>query len=322
MRFLISSLYNTYKKKLNIEFPFPYDSILLASNNNNGGDDSDWDSDISDELSDRDSVRGTNRVVDELAVLDKARKGDSEAIKEIEEKHLEGKPANEKNLDELEKTLEESYKIQDGKEKHLLEKIDKESGGNDTSSNSSESIDELSYLVKENLRITRDINNIEDELAKVDRAEKSANKDNEDEKFLSKHYGNESYDYIREYLNEEKERLIQGKKDYKAEIAEARSSKDHMEVDSLTENKRKESTIEDTNPSKRKKSWNDDSSGPSGPSAPSGSSTSFGNSSNTQGSDGGNTESGGNNASKIIGKLLVIIGSILEGLSSFFDNIF
>ena len=37
--------------------------------------------------------------------------------------------------------------------------------------------------------------------------------------------------------------------------------------------------------------------------------------------DVGNTESGGNNASKIIGKLSVILGSIIAGLSDFFDNI-
>ena len=131
MRFLISYIYNTYIKNLNIKFPpiFVDDSILLASNTNNEGSDDESDSDLSDPLSDTDSVRGTNRVVDALQVLDKARKGDPEAKKEIA-KHLEGKPVNKENLEKLEKFFVDSYHIQDGKEKYLLDKIDKESKKN------------------------------------------------------------------------------------------------------------------------------------------------------------------------------------------------
>ena len=121
----------------------------------------------------------------------------------------------------------------------------------------------------------------------VDRAEEQsknlpegANNDNSDERFLHEQYGDTSYNEIREYLKEELERLQESKKMYVSDIAEAKESKgENMEVDSLTGNKRKESSTEDTNSSKRQKpSNNDDSSGPSapsgssGPSAPSGSS--------------------------------------------------
>ena len=73
-----------------------------GSNTNNGGSDSDeeYDSDISEPLSDTDSVRGTSRVMDALDLLDKARQGDPQAKKEIEEKYLEGRAATEENLDE------------------------------------------------------------------------------------------------------------------------------------------------------------------------------------------------------------------------------
>ena len=73
-----------------------------GSNTNNGGSDSneESDSDISEPLSDTDSVRGTSRVMDALDLLDKARQGDPQAKKEIEEKYLEGRAATEENLDE------------------------------------------------------------------------------------------------------------------------------------------------------------------------------------------------------------------------------
>jgi hypothetical protein len=332
-KFHLEELFTKFHLK---EFLIPFtesaDSFLFASNSNNpgnnsndngsntnnGGSDSneEYDSDISEPLSDTDSVRGTSRVMDALDRLDKARKGDPEAKKDIEEKHLEGEPTNQENLDELEKFMEDSYRIQHGKEQHLLEKKDKESVGNDTPLDSTDTRKPgLSNLVKQVLRISDDIDNIKDELANLDRAEKSTNKDNEYEKFLTEHYGDESYNNIRAHLKDELERLEEAKKNYKAEIAEAESSEDDMEVDSLTENKRKESATEDTNPSKRKKSSNndDDSSGPSAP---------FGTSSSSNEPDVGNPESGGNNTSKMTEKLLVILGSIIAGLSDFFDNFF
>ena len=73
-----------------------------GSNTNNGGSDSneESDSDISEPLSDTDSVRGTSRVMDALDLLDKARKGDPQAKKEIEQNYLEGKAATDENLKE------------------------------------------------------------------------------------------------------------------------------------------------------------------------------------------------------------------------------
>nr|AYE67545.1 hypothetical protein [Annulohypoxylon stygium] len=124
---------------------FSEDSLLLTSNSNNQGDNSndngsntnnvgsdsneESDSDISEPLSDTDSVRGTSRVMDALDLLDKARKGDPQAKKEIEQKHLEGKAATEENLNGLEKFLEESYYIQDDKEQSLLKKINSNGKG-------------------------------------------------------------------------------------------------------------------------------------------------------------------------------------------------
>ena len=67
--------------------------------------------------------------MDALDLLDKARKGDPQAKKEIEQKHLEGKAATEENLKGLEKFLEESYYIQDDKEQTLLKKINSNGRG-------------------------------------------------------------------------------------------------------------------------------------------------------------------------------------------------
>ena len=136
LRFLINYVYvlrgfiTELSVIINNLIPYPVldDSILLASssddkgnNTNNGDKDSEPedDSDISEGLDDDDSVLGTTRVVDELDLLDKARKGDPQAKKEIEQRHFDGKPATEKDLEELEKFIEDSYYIQDDKEKVL-----------------------------------------------------------------------------------------------------------------------------------------------------------------------------------------------------------
>ena len=176
-------------------------------------------------------------------------------------------------------------------------------------------------LVKKHLRISKDIQDIKDDLIKADIVEQGADKNHEFEKYLKERYkAYPNLEDLRVYLDDELERLEIGKKDYKSEIAEARLlDKDDMEVDSLTENKRKESSIEDTNPSKRKKYSNNDDS--SGPSAPFGSSTS-GTYSSINEPNTGNSESGGNNASKITGKLWISLGSLIAGFSDFFDNIF
>ena len=67
--------------------------------------------------------------MDALDLLDKARQGDPQAKKEIEEKYLEGRAATEENLDEWEKFLEKSYHIQDDKEQSLLKKINSNGRG-------------------------------------------------------------------------------------------------------------------------------------------------------------------------------------------------
>jgi len=157
-----------------------------------------------------------------------------------------------------------------------------ETSENETSEDET-SEDELSRLVKEHLRISKDIKEIKNELVEVDKAEELDKRLPESAKDLNSHannlkerYGEMSNNDIREYLLEELERLQEGKTNYRDDIREAKIAKDAkgdiMEVDNLTGNKREAlSTEEDSNSSKRHKSSNnDDSSGSSGPSVPSG----------------------------------------------------
>ena len=80
-------------------------------------------------------------------------------------------------------------------------------------------VDKLANLVKEHLRITKDIKNINNELSLVDRAEKQsenlpegANNNDSDERFLTEHFGNSSYKSIKYHLEDELERLKDSKK--------------------------------------------------------------------------------------------------------------
>lgn len=83
--------------------------------------------------------------------------------------------------------------------------------------------------------------------------------------------------------------------------------------DSASDSEKKEEAPKPKNSS----SNNDDENGKGGGLNPS----DIGSSSNPKGPDVGNSESSGNNASKVIGKLAVILGSMIAGLSDFFDNL-
>lgn len=234
----------------------------------------------------------------------------------------------------MEEGLEEFYKEnskEDSKEDFKEDnKEDSEEDLKEDNKEDTKEIDELSDLVKKHLYISKELKGIKDDKVIVKRAKELAENNlddtvnyNSDEEYLNKHFPEDwSYDYIMDHLEEEEERLKEGKKEYVSEISQARESKgDTMEVDSPTGNKRKESSTEDTNSSKRQKSSNnDESSGSSGPSAPSAPSAPFGPSSSSNEPDVGNPESGGNNASKKE-KFIVIIGSILEGLPECLSDI-
>lgn len=216
---------------------------------------------------------------------------------------------------------------EDSKEDEEDSKEDEEEEEEDWDESSSEE-DELAHLEKKHLRISSEIKDIKHELAEVDKAEKlakklpeSARNLNSHDKIFKKNYPSMSHGEIREYLNDELKRLQDDKKEYVSKISQAKESKsDTVEVDGPIGNKRNELSTEDTNPSKRRKSSNDDdSSGSSGPSAPSASS---GITPDSNAPGAGDSESGRNNLSITIGKLSAILGSIIAGLSDFFDNIF
>ena len=240
-----------------------------------------------------------------------------------------------KDLDDS-REAEEDSKEEDSKEdeeedsKEDEEEDSEEDSEEDWDEYSSEE-DELAHLVKKHMRISKDIRDIKHELVEVDKAEKlakklpeSAKNLNSHDKFLKDRYPGMSHDEIREYLRDELDRLQDGKKEYVSDISQVKESRgDTMNVDSPIGNKRNESCTEDTNPSKRKKSSNnDDSSGSSGSSGSSAPSAPSGSTSDSNVPDTGNSESGGNNSSKTIGKFLAILGSIVAGLSDFLDNIF
>lgn len=200
---------------------------------------------------------------------------------------------------------ENKSKSKEGKDKsseNSTEYKEKSSDGTkDESSQGSEdenTDDELSNLVKQHLRISKDIKDIQKELQDWD--EKKG-------------------DW--EYLEDELERLKEGKKLYQDEIREAKENKDAkrdpMLVDSPINNKRKELSEEDSvDLSKRHKSSNnnddnDDNDGKGGGST-------FGGSSSAGYPEGGKSSTGSDSKKDRIGEILAGIGGVLGNFGDFY----